>query len=423
MALGSDVRDILELDAPNEKDDYVTKEALFSDQKKKKVKKSEPNIKKPEGMHRELWGLLWTDSKDAPPIIPTDAHQGYKQNKAKIGQSKVRPWKWTPFTNPARKDGAVFHHWRRVADEGLEYPFARFNKSVDVPVYSDLEYQQHLLGENWSKQETDALFELCKRFDCRFIVIHDRWDRQRFTGRTVEDLKERYYNICNILIKVRGSLGAEVKIKAYDVAHERRRKEQLEKLFHRTEEQIEEEEHLIQELKKIEQRKKEREKKTLDLQKLITAADSSLDARRSERKSSKKVVPLRSRDISLTPDTTSIKFADFKQSGVSLRSQRMKLPASLGQKKTKAIEQILEELGIELNPVPTKEIAANFNDLRQDIMLLHEMRLALANCQYELQTLRHRFETLAPGRTAELGLAASSRQDLVVEHMETVDSP
>lgn len=36
-------------------------------------------------------------------MIPTDTNQGYKQMKAKIGISKVRPWKWMPFTNPARK--------------------------------------------------------------------------------------------------------------------------------------------------------------------------------------------------------------------------------------------------------------------------------------------------------------------------------
>lgn len=42
---------------------------------------------------------------------------------------KVRPWKWIPFTNPARKDDTVFYHWRRVADEGKEYPFAKFNKA------------------------------------------------------------------------------------------------------------------------------------------------------------------------------------------------------------------------------------------------------------------------------------------------------
>lgn len=48
--------------------------------------------------------------------------------KAKLGMRKVRPWKWMPFSNPARTDAAVFHHWRRVADEGKEYPFAKFNK-------------------------------------------------------------------------------------------------------------------------------------------------------------------------------------------------------------------------------------------------------------------------------------------------------
>jgi len=29
----------------------------------KKTKKIEGNFKKPEGMHRELWGLLWTDNR------------------------------------------------------------------------------------------------------------------------------------------------------------------------------------------------------------------------------------------------------------------------------------------------------------------------------------------------------------------------
>lgn len=56
--------------------------------------------------------------------------QGYKQLKAKLGMRKVRPWKWMPFTNPARSDGAVFNHWRRIADEGKEYPFAKFNKVI-----------------------------------------------------------------------------------------------------------------------------------------------------------------------------------------------------------------------------------------------------------------------------------------------------
>lgn len=80
------------------------------------------------------------------------------------------------------------------------------SQAVNVPIYSELEYQQHLHDENWSRPETEYLLELCRRFDLRFIVIHDRWDRQRFPNRSVEDLKERYYVICNTLAKVRGSL-------------------------------------------------------------------------------------------------------------------------------------------------------------------------------------------------------------------------
>ena len=54
---------------------------------------------------------------------------------------------------------------------------------------------------------------------------------------------------------------------------------------------MEEEEHLIAELKKIELRKKEREKKTQDLQKLITAADSNIDSRKAEKKKASKKIP------------------------------------------------------------------------------------------------------------------------------------
>ena len=61
----------------------------------------------------------------------------------------------------------------------------------------------------------------------------------------------------------------------YDADHERRRKEQLRRLYNRTEEQLEEEEVLKAELRKIEARKREREKKTADLQKMIAQADAS----------------------------------------------------------------------------------------------------------------------------------------------------
>merc|ERR1712071_279225 len=100
--------------------------------------------------------------------------------------------------------------------------------------------------------------------------------------------------------------------------------------------------------------------------------------------------------------STGIKFPEFKASGVFLRSQRMKLPQSVGQKKSKAIEQMLTELGLELNPIPTEEICQNFNELRSDLVLLYELKLGLSTCEYELQALRHQYEALAPGKSLEI---------------------
>ena len=73
-------------------------------------------------------------SRDSPPLAASDTSHGYKQMKAKLGRRHVRAWKWVPFTNPARTDGAVLNHWRRAADEAKEYPFARFNKVSFYPV-------------------------------------------------------------------------------------------------------------------------------------------------------------------------------------------------------------------------------------------------------------------------------------------------
>lgn len=55
----------------------------------------------------------------------------------------------------------------------------------------------------------------------------------------------------------------------FDLEHEQKRREQLEKLFKRTKEQVDEELYLIEELKKIEIRKKEREKKQQEVSKLL----------------------------------------------------------------------------------------------------------------------------------------------------------
>lgn len=73
---------------------------------------------------------------------------------------------------------------------------------MDVPTYTDNQYNQHLKSDDWSREETDHLMDLARRFDLRFIIMADRYDAPRFTKRSVEDIKDRYYKICGILGKV-----------------------------------------------------------------------------------------------------------------------------------------------------------------------------------------------------------------------------
>ena len=84
----------------------------------------------------------------------------------------------------------------------LESMFSVYEQQVEVPSYSDLEYQQHLSDDSWSRQETDYLMDLSRKFDLRFIIMHDRWDRINYPNRSIQDMKERYYSICSVLAKV-----------------------------------------------------------------------------------------------------------------------------------------------------------------------------------------------------------------------------
>lgn len=110
----------------------------------------------------------------------------------------------------------------------------------------------------------------------------------------------------------------------------------------------------------------------------------------------KKKLPLQQRpsknDVVSSMEQAGIKFGDIKGTGVSLRSQKMKLPANLGQKKTKALELILAEYKVDPNPPPIEEICTAFNELRSDMVLLHELRTALASCEFELETAKQCIE-------------------------------
>jgi len=199
---------------------------------------------------------------------------------------------------------------------------------------------------------------------------------------------------------------------AYDAEHERRRKEQLVKLWNRTEEQIKEEDELIETVKRIEMKRKDRERKANDLQKLInqterisvspdsstSASPSIFGSSRGHRRSLKKIGTLSYLNQLME---SHIRWPEFKTPGPHLRSQEMKLPSNTGQKKLASIGLIVTSrkmvsIGLEY-PHAFEDIVKLYNEFRSNIVLLQDLKTAIHNTELELDQLASRlpFEKLS----------------------------
>lgn len=272
------------------------------------------------GMKREIQDL---QGDHAPPIPLT--HNKYKSKPAYMNKAfKPRPYELRPFQNNARTDGLVFRHWKRKRPESDatvlnrtngedsmmvdvdsdqnhkqenrvipilryddEFPLEKYNIKVDVPTYTDDEYEQLLKSDDWTKEETTYLMELCQTYDLRWFVIGDRYEKQDiplpphiqnstlvngdamavdsmeiptvYPDRSLEDLKARYYFISSTMIEKRNpqSNMNEREWKNWDLAarydrdKETQRKRLAESLFARSEDEATEEKLLLAELKRI----------------------------------------------------------------------------------------------------------------------------------------------------------------------------
>lgn len=106
----------------------------------------------------------------------------------------------------------------------------------------------------WSYEETKFLFDLCSEFDMRWAVIFDRY-QDKYSDRTLEDLKVQMYSISAYLLEKKGNLNDSALIKAlrsFKKDKELERKYYLTKLIHRAPTEIAEEESLVIEARKFE---------------------------------------------------------------------------------------------------------------------------------------------------------------------------
>ena len=275
MTTGSDVRDILSLPQQQSLQGQSSSQAVSSSSQTHHSQANQRRKKKQkmDGISRELYALL---GDNTPSLTFSQAGLGGEDGanslnakgkfmpKFKRKPQRVQGWRLAPFRNPARGDDLTLRHWIPSSDEEKsdeakrEYKFADLNTSSGVYSYSNDEYHQHLRDDEWTKEETDYLIDLCQQYDLRFVIITDRYtwpDKER----SMEDLKARYYAICRRLIRSRISTddmearSQLVLTYSFDRAREVERKRHVARLFSRTPQQLAEEEALYIEARRLEQ--------------------------------------------------------------------------------------------------------------------------------------------------------------------------
>ncbi|KAF9453035.1 hypothetical protein P691DRAFT_659353 [Macrolepiota fuliginosa MF-IS2] len=390
-------------------------------------------VKKPEGISRELYSLI---GPSAPTLTAQLSKPRLKQ-KPNLGIGTRTKWERRSFTNNARTDSLELRHWIKAnSDPNAEYSFAKYNVQPPNYTYSQDEYMRFLEDKDWTKEETDYLFNLVRDFDSRWYIIHDRYEYPGGPSRSLEDLKDRYYSVCRKLVRNRPWAGDEAS-KAmilssfqFDKERELTRKKYLASLENRTQEQVIEEEALYIEIKKLEQNERKFKKEREDLLRLLAGIDSGLpdvveddvaslgqlhitDVKKKKKGTLESESPATPSAASISapilkrpqptknaafdtqnciirtelPNTTSATKAAHQPA--YLRSFKLPVPkAAIAPKVTQA----LAELGVSHTRLvmPTRDNVAQLESLLEATMALIEMKRVVDKVDYDIQVLRSR---------------------------------
>jgi len=284
--------------------------------KKKKKVEAQPRL---PGINREIQALI---GDSVPPINIVD-RPNYKAKPKATGIIKPRHWDVREFQHGGRDDGLVLRHWKRaiplaargpvvtpdVEMDGQEpalveikfedeFPSDKWNVKVEVPSYTDEQYENNFKSEEWTKEETEYLLELCRDLDLRWLLIADRYDSSElgegpYPARTMEDMKSRYYTIAAKMMETHTPASNMTavefqlweKMKNFNASTETQRKSMAEKLFERTKDEADEERILLEELHRITKNEEDFIKLRRDLYSRLESAPAIRRTERGEEQS------------------------------------------------------------------------------------------------------------------------------------------
>lgn len=372
-------------------------------------KKSQPkkdSQRKPDGISREVYAL----TGGLAPLMPSIDVSHLKRRPP--SDEKIT-WQWLPFTSSARKDNLQLYHWVRVVN-GVpptgDYSFAKYNKSVDVVKYTEEEYEKYLTDPMWTKEETDQLFDLCERFDLRFVVIADRFT----SSRSIEELKDRYYNVSRAMLIARapspGDVSGHPLVKEpYNSSQETERKRALSMVLSQTKHQERKDTQVLAEAKKIVESRITAlgtEESALpvasnvdpDIAEIAVNLDDSASPSSNAQLASASVAPSTSAMADNASTLASLRMLRVYLRTYGLEQMVQAASSSAGLRTIKRVEQTLQDLGVSLKPkVPTKAVCSEHLELRKEILTLLNLQKQLQYKEAEGSSFRDGSYTDMPG--------------------------
>ncbi len=346
-----------------------------------------------------------------PPQMVSSVTKPPAKSEAKVPAEPRVPnrWVYRPFINEARTDKLLLRRWQKELDANQPYPFAKLGRKIEIPKYTEKEYDEYLseLNPSWSKEETALLWELCEMYELRFTVIADRFAAHQEYKRSIEELKDRYFSIAKKLLEQRGESSNQLVKRPYSLDYEVKRKANLEKIFLRIAEHQSVEKQLLEDVKKIEQRIKREEKELKNLNKLMGKEepteggepDTFTAYRRSTflTKAAQAVKPqpfavVSAGEMSPGMSPTGRGGRRDRGSGVYLRSQLMNAPLPVPDKAQKKLDQVLKELGVPEKLTPTAAVVKLYDQLRKEALTLLSLEKHIQKKSKEKQVLEAKWE-------------------------------
>jgi DNA methyltransferase 1-associated protein 1 len=307
-----------------------------------------------------------------PSIIPLN-----KDNNKKEENEKRQKWLWSEFNNPARIDGFRLHHWQRLEDIKKDYEYAQFNKNINIVSLKKDEYDSlcNDLDPSWTWEETDYLWELCRNYDLRFIVIQDKYNFEGKQDRSVEELKERYYSICRKVLEHRKNFDHPILKSGYSYEQEIKRRACLERIINKSTENQNIERELIEQAKEIQE-------KTDKLQKFDNFEN-------------KMVKQIEDQDNAEGTFEEYIKGKPFVNSSFCyLRSYKMNHPVPINEKIQKKIELMLKELNVNEQQIPTERVENAYDILKNNLIIMISLKKHLEKKQKEKKKLEMSYQDI-----------------------------